>query len=69
MSKEMNDEGLTINHTEAEYHDEKARLLKETAEANRINEQVLAKHNNFMGHIAFQNHENHYQGRLRYIFT
>lgn len=38
MSKEMNDEGLVLNHTEGEYHDEKARLLAETAEANRINE-------------------------------
>ena len=69
MAKEMNDEGLMLNHTEEEYKAEKARLLQETAAAQAVHEQVVAKHNNFMAHIAFQNHENHYQSRLRYIFT
>lgn len=69
MAKEMNDAGLTLNHTEEEYKAEKERLERETAAANKVHDQILAKHNNFMAHIAFQNHENHYQGRLRYIFT
>ena len=69
MAKEMGDEGLVIGKTEEDYKAEKARLEEETAAANAIHAHVLAKHENFMAHIAFQNHENHYQGRLRYIFT
>ena len=60
MTKEMHDAGLTLNHNDATFNEEKARLEKETAEALKIHAAVEAKHMNFMAHIAFQNHENHY---------
>lgn len=69
MGKEMNDEGLAIHHTEEAYKADKQQLQEGTAAANAIHEKVLAKHSAFMGHLMFQNHENHYQSRLRYIFT
>ena len=69
MTKEMNDAGITLNYTGDQFDQEKARLEEETAAAEKITAQINAKHMNFMTHIEFQNHENHYQGRLRYIFT
>ena len=60
MTKEMKDAGITLNYTDEQFNQEKARLQHETAEADKITAHVNAKHMNFMAHIAFQNHENHY---------
>ena len=53
MTKDMHDAGLTLNHGDAVYEEEKSRLEKETAEAQKIHAHVEAKHTNFMAHIAF----------------
>ena len=33
MTKEMNDAGITLNHTDEQFNQEKARLEREAAEA------------------------------------
>ena len=53
MTKEMNDAGITLNYTDEQFNQEKARLQHETAEADKITAHVNAKHMNFMAHIAF----------------
>ena len=65
---EMSDADLVRKGDTAEYERQKADLMEQTRSVNTQFDIAMTKRSKLMAIMSDQNQNNHFQGRLRYIF-